>query len=774
MQTFEMLWIAIAQIKKSPSSYMYASVIVAIAVSSVIVGISAAIGFGKSLPVPEGEAVLRVRVIDPEGGISSISVSDWNLWRTNIEMVDGLGAFSRSYSLIDIAGGVIEARIAYVTEDIGDILKVDPIIGHWPSETDSGVVVISHQFWKSLFRGNIDVLGKEVVIGNESRVIVGVMPEGFQFPFLEEIWEVVSPNSPKLQNIEVIFRVNGDSSPTELSEEFQSLFREAENGRIKQAEVLGFTEGRGEIEEQVLLGAMLFVALGMSIVACTNVFNLVSEQALIRAPELAVHQSIGANTSTVVMQLLVESALISMMGAGLGYLAAFFGSEFLIATVGEYIGYYWITFDLDLSTSLVVVFSSVIVTTFAGSFAVFQILTKSIVENLNVNSSSVQGTRKSVFSWIMINAQLSLSCVVVTLAFVVAISALNRQGINENLTDNLWLAQVSFEGELYEDSDELTSAKRLLISVVENHPMVIMAALVSGNFLTQQLVTVTAPERPQQAEIVSSASYVSRHFFDVIGLNESSQHISLDDFESTGVWVNQAVANEILGNTAVRGENLRIFVSEDTIQELPLNGSVSNVQLVRRDIISPSRMVYLPLEQTWQKDYTLLVRYEDGSKNSNLFADMNNLGPLIGPFSNLGDLLAYQSRLFTTLGKLVVLGATISLIMLVIGLFALISLELESQKKEIALRKVLGATEYDIWLRIVSQAFMSSPPGILLGVGFIMQFSYLFGSVAEREIGIGILLLLIFSIYLVTIFVATGLSWVKQAKYNPAQMLSEG
>ena len=77
-----------------------------------------------------------------------------------------------------------------------DVLGVRPVLGRvFTAEEDrpnSGVVVISHGLWQRRFGGRRDVLGRPIRMSNTPVTVIGVMPEGFEYPFRadrQDFWE---------------------------------------------------------------------------------------------------------------------------------------------------------------------------------------------------------------------------------------------------------------------------------------------------------------------------------------------------------------------------------------------------------------------------------------------------------------------------------------------------------------------------------------------------------------------------------------------------------
>ncbi len=389
-------------------------------------------------------------------------------------------------------------------------------------------------------------------------------------------------------------------------------------------------------------------------------------------------------------------------------------------------------------------------------------------------SMSISGRSRTVGSWLVMNLQLAVSGVVAASAIVIALSAAGRD-VAPGL-EHVWLASVSFDGGRYEDRTTLDDARRRLVQSSTQRNGILGASLVGGDFLVPSGPRVSTLDRPSGGERNRvSTLWVTPEFFNAMSLEVVGGALPTWG-EPRAAWVNQAFVANNLGRTVTFGERLRLDHGPRTVEDVPIRGVVRDLQLEQRDLQVPPPSVYLPLEGSSIQQHTMVVRTDgtpEGRRDLGKMVADAPAGVMVGPFQTIRDRMTYHAKVLDIMGRVVIAGASASVVVFAIGLFGLVSLELEMQKRDYAVRRALGATAMDVWMKVVMSAVISLLPGLALCIAITWYSGEVLGVYPESGASLGGVLAFICFVFLSAAAFAAGTPGLRLIRSNPGDVLSE-
>src|SRR6059058_389034 len=269
----------------------------------------------------------------------------------------GLAAFA--FQRFNLGGGDVPERIsgAVVSPSLFPLLGVEPIKGRTFVREEQGqghddVVVISERLWKRRFNSDPLLVGKSLLLNGRSYTVIGVMPAKFEFPiplfgvqgnqFAErvDIWKPIAFTPVELKergsrSYGLIARLRPEVSAATAQAELDTIisnwiraYPDNYRGGGFGAKVYPFQDqvvGGMRTGLAILLGAVVFVLL----IACANLATMLLARASARERELAIRVALGAGPWRLLRQMLTESVLLALTGAGAGIVLSIWGLDLL-------------------------------------------------------------------------------------------------------------------------------------------------------------------------------------------------------------------------------------------------------------------------------------------------------------------------------------------------------------------------------------------------------------------------------------------------------------
>ena len=187
----------------------------------------------RGLPVDEPDRIVRVGVLDASQRPVRVSSREFEVWRA-ASTVAGIAAFSPTMATVSERGRSPEpVAAAYVSADTFGLLGERPVLGRefLPEDDRPGapvVALLGDAVWRSRFNGDRSILDRSITVNDVPVTIVGVMPEGFRFPMVADLWLPLSamPGYGEDRNarvIDVVGRLGPGRTATQAVAELEPI-----------------------------------------------------------------------------------------------------------------------------------------------------------------------------------------------------------------------------------------------------------------------------------------------------------------------------------------------------------------------------------------------------------------------------------------------------------------------------------------------------------------------------------------------------------------------
>ena len=202
------------------------------------------------------------------------------------------------------------------------------------------VAVLSYKFWQRHYNGDPAIVGKNIQLVHKDYTILGVLPPRFTWRD-GDVYLPLKMSQDKNVTYGTLIKLKPGVRPEAAEAEFRPLLqqfdKERPNNYPEQFRIA--VRKMGEFYVRDLRGTLylLFGAVALLLaIGCGNVSILLLARGTARQHELAIRSAVGASRFRIVRQLLTESLLLALIGAGLGVVLAYRVLGFIVARLPEY------------------------------------------------------------------------------------------------------------------------------------------------------------------------------------------------------------------------------------------------------------------------------------------------------------------------------------------------------------------------------------------------------------------------------------------------------
>jgi putative ABC transport system permease protein len=710
-------------------------------------------------PMPFGERTDRLFTLhpthptqpqeEPSWGESEISLPDMIDFR-RASSVEAIGAYLfRNFVLSGDVTSAERVQGGSVTPDLFQILGVDPIMGrHFlPEEAAApgleSVVMITHGLWQRRFGSDPAIIGKPIVVNDRARTVIGVLPPGFKFPLVDQLYMPLrwdeSPRGNRNVNAVGLLKpgVTMAQAQAELSgiaERLEQTYPLMNRGFGVRAVPIrrSYVDSDTDRVSVVLMTGVGFVLLIM----CANLANLMLVRGASRQRELAVRAAMGARRGRLLWVSLAESVLLAVPGAAMGLLASQWAVDAIIAAFPEELPY-WFKFGVD---------GTVVV--FAIGTAVFTTLAVGLLPSLRAASPDLINDLKDAGRGLSLGrggqrlqAALAISQVALCFGLLVGANLMVRSFMAMQRADlgfdhlPILSARGFLAGDAYDAVPARAAFYRQVVATLSALPGVSAAAVttsIPGDDGGTERRLVIDGRTAEQDEINVQSIGISPALFETIGLplvaGRTFTEQETGDPDANVALINQRLAQRLWPDSSPLDRRIG-FRFGDEFLWLRVIGVAPDVHYeeIGEDTEQSRLNVYVPYARDGSRSLAMLVRAQ-GSPDA-LIAPAREALKRIGPTFPIFRLMPMRElRRYTTweqefFGNLMAMFAAFALLLACLGIYALISYSVGRRSREIGVRLALGARPADVIGMLLRESVKVGGMGLVVGLTLALMIA---------------------------------------------------
>ena len=718
----------------------------------------------RPLPYPNANRAVMVwehRL--PDGERQNVtSPATFLNWQHDNTVFDQMAAIFNDSSILSGGDAPEQIGTGSVSPNFFSILGVNAAIGRvfvpaQDGNADSNrVAVLNFEVWQRHYASDPNVLGSQITLDDKPYTIVGVLPRGFQFFVKQQSFSSKKPEiwvtlnfSPETRSshgrfLQTIGLLRPGVTLAQAQDSMLSLAArlEAQNPASMKNWSVNLVPLRSQLTGDVAQGLrLLLAAVGMVLlVACANVATLNLARASTRRHEIAIRMALGASAKRVVRQILTESCLLASVGGLAGFCLGY-----LCLTVLKLIAPTNLipleALRLDFRVFAFAFAVSLLSGIFFGIIPAIDAARTAPREPLQEGSTAARaGDSRGIARRVLVVSEAAIALVLLMGAGLLIRSFQRLIAVDPGFrADHILTAWIQFPNARYEKDDLKNQFFARLLDAVRAIPGV-RSASADGFLPFAGIIAGTGvqvegrPILPASQQPDVNVSLVEPDFFETLGIPLISGRTfnRSEAFQATGnVVISQSMAQMLWPGENPLGKRVTIYMKRDNKPSTVI-GVVGDVK--HAGFASPIKpTAYWAYPELGFQFMTLVIRTSGDPRS--LIPDLRQTVLRIDKNQPIADVVPMDALLSISVARtrfatqVMAAFASVAILLAIIGIYGIISFDVEQRTREIGIRMALGAQRTAVISLVLSRGMVLAGIGITLGIAVSLGLTRLLGSV---------------------------------------------